>query len=421
MAFSSNMPPSTYSVRARWVLPVRGAPIPGGSVCVEQARIREIHTGSVSEPMHEFSDAVILPALANAHTHLELTNQTQLRPDGATDFPQWLDQVIEFRKSERVSDSGPAAKSRIDAIASGLKQSHQSGTGQIADIASLPIDDAISAYHGARGICFAECLDARSESTSELEMEIARFSTNLQQLDTTLASGMSPHSPYTVSPQLLGHAVQCARKWNWPLAMHLAESEAEMTLLANANGKLVDVLAAHGAWQPERMLGRRTTLDILRQLAKAPRALVIHGNYLAPDDYELLAANRDQLAVVYCPRTHAAFPNRPYPLHAMLENKVRVLLGTDSLATNPSLSILEELAYCRHRQPSISPGKLIEMATVDYWDWAGIGATSGFVPGAEADFIVVSLPDPTDPYSFLQEPTPRVLWRNRNEIDESTG
>ena len=148
---------------------------------------------------------------------------------------------------------------------------------------------------------------------------------------------------------------------------------------------------------------------------------MIHGNYLGPDDYELLAANRDQLAVVYCPRTHAAFPNRPYPLHAMLENKVRVLLGTDSLATNPSLSILEELAYCQHRQPSISPGKLIEMATVDYWDWAGIGATSGFVPGAEADFIVVSLPDPTDPYSFLQEPTPRVLWRNRNEIDESTG
>ena len=80
-------------------------------------------------------------------------------------------------------------------------------------------------------------------------------------------------------------------------------------------------------------------------LADAPRALVIHGNYLDRDEHEFLAAHADRMSLVYCPRTHAYFDHPPYPLAELLAAGVRVALGTDSRASNPDLNLLGEMRH----------------------------------------------------------------------------
>ena len=84
---------------------------------------------------------------------------------------------------------------------------------------------------------------------------------------------------------------------------------------------------------------------ILRMLADAPRALVIHGNYLDDEELAFLAANRERMSLVYCPRTHAYFEHPPYPLAKHLKLGVRVALGTDSRASNPDLDLLAEMRH----------------------------------------------------------------------------
>ncbi len=130
-----------------------------------------------------------------------------------------------------------------------------------------------------------------------------------------------------------------------PVAMHLAESREELDLLRDGTGPFQDLLDERSMWDPQAIpLGSRP-LDYLRMLADAPRALVIHGNYLDDEELAFLGANRERMSLVYCPRTHAYFFHPPYPLGRALAAGVHVALGTDSRASNPDLSLLEEMRF----------------------------------------------------------------------------
>ena len=81
-------------------------------------------------------------------------------------------------------------------------------------------------------------------------------------------------------------------------------------------------------------------LDLLEAHGTTERVLVIHGNYLVQDEINFLAAHRDRMSLVYCPRTHAYFSHEPYPLAEMIKAGVRVAVGTDSRASNPDLKLV---------------------------------------------------------------------------------
>ena len=90
-------------------------------------------------------------------------------------------------------------------------------------------------------------------------------------------------------------------------------------------------------------------LDYLRALADSPRALVIHGNYLSGEELAFIGERRERMSLVFCPRTHAYFGHAPYPLERAVSAGARVALGTDSRASNPDLSLLEEMRFvARH-------------------------------------------------------------------------
>src|SRR6185369_2743295 len=107
--------------------------------------------------------------------------------------------------------------------------------------------------------------------------------------------GISPHAPYTVSPELLRYIIGMAVNDNLPVAMHLAESQDELALLDSGDGRFRDLLEERSMWDPEVIPHGSRPLDYLQMLAGAPRALVIHGNYLDGEEIEFLAGKRDRM------------------------------------------------------------------------------------------------------------------------------
>ncbi len=135
---------------------------------------------------------------------------------------------------------------------------------------------------------------------------------------------------------------------------------------------------------------------------------MIHGNYLAPDEIEFLAGHADRLAVVYCPRTHERFGHPRYPLARMLATGVRVALGTDSRASNPDLSLLEELRHVARHHPEIEPSAVLELGTICGARALGQHREIGTLIGGKlANLTVVPLPDRKghDPYELLFDST----------------
>jgi len=97
----------------------------------------------------------------------------------------------------------------------------------------------------------------------------------------------------------------------------------------------------------------RKPLHYLQQLACTDHALAVHCNYLSNEEIRFLSEN-SQVAVVYCPRTHAYFQHAIHPWQKLWSAEATVVLGTDSRASNPDLSIWKELQFVAS-QPGVPP------------------------------------------------------------------
>jgi cytosine/adenosine deaminase-related metal-dependent hydrolase len=127
-------------------------------------------------------------------------------------------------------------------------------------------------------------------------------------------------------------------------------------------------------------------------LADAPRALIIHGNYLQDDELKFLAASRERMSLVYCPRTHAYFQHSPYPLEKAIATGVRVALGTDSRASNPDLSLLAELQFLAKNYAATPPADILNFGTLAGAEALGCDSSVGsLTPGKLAHMIALPI------------------------------
>jgi cytosine/adenosine deaminase-related metal-dependent hydrolase len=190
---------------------------------------------------------------------------------------------------------------------------------------------------------------------------------------------------------LVERLVAMARERGAPAAMHLAESPEELELIGQGTGPFRELLEARSMWDAEAIPRGWRPLDYLQLLAAAPRALVIHGNYLAADEIEYLGQRRETMSVAFCPRTHTFFDHPPYPLESMLAAGVRVALGTDSRASNPDLSLLNETRFAAKRFADVPADAWVRMATLEGARALGVDDVAGSLSvGKRADLVAMA-------------------------------
>jgi len=388
------------ALRARTVYPVDGPAIDGGTVSIEGERIVAIGLRSTAcGPIEDLGDAALVPGFINAHTHLEFSHLR--KPLGRAGMPliEWLPLAIAERSSHAVSVA--------DSLTVGIQESLLAGTCAIGEIATA---DA-AAYPTDGGPPIVSFLEVIGFSRARADSAFAALHERLTSARKSRQHvGLSPHAPYTVSLSLLAKLVSLAREQSLPVAMHLAESTTELELIAEGSGPFRELLEARSMWDPEAIPRGSRPLDYLRMLAEAPRALVIHGNYLAAEEHEFLAQT-DQMTLVYCPRTHAFFDHPHYPLAELLQRGVRVALGTDSRASNPSLNMRDELRQVMRTHEGVSAPDMLAMATIHGATALGLEDVCGSItPGKLAN--LVAIPDAGRPLGELlaADSEPAGVW-----------
>ncbi len=329
-------------------------------------------------------------------------------------LPEWIGQVLAARTDQKNPDV---------AIQLGLAESLAAGTTTLGEIvtggwsgAGDNEDDSEPAVAGHVTL-FRELIGLSPPRVAAV-LAMAREALQAGPSSGRIRVGLSPHAPYTVQPELLRGAVELAREFGCPLAIHVAESREEIELLRDARGPFIELLQRRGVWQPGLFGGRRV-IDILESLAAAPRTLVIHGNYLDGDDLALLARHRQRISVVYCPRTHAYFAHEEYPLAAMLAAGVRVAVGTDSRASNPDLSLLAELRHIAAVHPRVTLSQVLQLGTISGAMALGLEREIGSLePGKRADLAVVSLGEEPEGSGVAGDPHQRLLF-GRGAIEQT--
>ncbi len=384
MAQHTSAAPHSYS--ARWVFPVAGPPLANAIVVVRDAKIEAIEPAGRRTADVDFGNAALIPGLVNAHTHLDLSGARGLiPPTDPAHFTDWLRGVIAYRRT-RTPEQLQAD------IRAGLAECLSHGTTLIGDISSDGGSWEAVANSRARAVVFREVLGL-TPAVEERWNAVCDWAMARQHASATCRPGVSPHAPYSVSAAVIAQASASG----WPSTLHLAESPAELELLEHRRGPFVDFLKEMNVWHPAALAN--SLADVVRALHSPGPALCAHANYL-PSTIQL----PQPATVVYCPRTHAAFGHPPHPFRALLEQGVRVCLGTDSLASNPDLDLLAEARFLHRLYPDFPTDQLVRMITLTGAESLGWADEVGSLqPGKSADMVAVPLPDrdAADPHSLL--------------------
>lgn len=343
--------------RAPWLVTAvagEAAPVADGAVAVADGRIvavgRFADCRALASTVVEHDGSVLTPALVNAHAHLELSHLAELgRGEPAQgDMPGWIYELLTRREAMAISQEGMLAAAR-----EALADLTASGCGLVGDIGNDPASAEIGGNTRTEVLFFLELLGlSRAGEAHGLAF--------LETLADAVAA--SPHGPYSVAPKLLRKAKERARRLGQRVSIHVAESVDESRFLADGGGNFPPFFEKRGVWDgsfkppgcsPVVYLDRLGLLDA--------KTLCVHCVQVSGDDIALLAER--QSGVCLCPGSNRFLGVGRAPAPALLAAGILPGIGTDSLASNPLLSLWREMRILMEDHPALDPATVFAMAT----------------------------------------------------------
>ena len=377
--------------------------LPGGWVDVDTATNEIVGVGardatSADTPgrVIDLPDAVVLPGLINAHTHLELSHLGGAVPP-ADNFVAWVRSLLAVRFGSPVSVAEVTAAS-VQAI----RQMEATGTAGVGDIGNTDVAVAPLAASSLSGVHFREALAFKRDDAARVAVETrlgaAVAKARLAELGCArIVASVAPHAPYSTSAPLiqsLAAGMPVASVFGAAAAdacevasIHLGESAEEVEFLATGTGSFRSLLADLGAWDATWAPPGLGPVAYLQQLgALHAGMLVVHGTQLDQEALRTLAGAGATL--VLCARSNRWVGAGVPPAAAAFATGCRVALGTDSLASVEDLNLFAELAYLRTIAPDVPATLLLEAATRGGARGLARGALGVLAPGATSRAIV---------------------------------
>lgn len=388
--------PAITLYTARHVFPVSAEPILDGAVAIEDGRIVAVGTAADLRERYpgarvmDLGQHALLPGLVNAHTHLELTHHAGRVPNNLS-LIEWIYPLVSYSRTRTPVDFERAAYAGVEML-------RASGAVAVGEICTFGQSVRPLVESGLYGIVYYELLSPDPERADELlrkgQQQIEHWRREYPQ--DRIRFGLAPHTPYTTSAELLRATVEWCRAEDVPLSIHTAEPPAETQFLRDATGPIADLLYPGAGWpiHPARAPGVSPVAYLEQLDVLAARPLLAHGVHVDADDVARIA--RADAAVAHCPRSNTQLHCGRMPYELYRAAGVRLALGTDSLASSPSLAVWDD-AIAAHGLHSAAgetptPTELLRLATLGGADALGLADTLGSLePGKLAAMACVPL------------------------------
>jgi cytosine/adenosine deaminase-related metal-dependent hydrolase len=337
-----------------------GPPIPDGAVVIQGNKItavgpaRDLTRDSASQ-VEDLGDVALMPGLINAHCHLDYTILRRAI-DPPKSFSSWVQRLNAIKRS-----LGP--EDYLKSIARGFDGCIKWGTTTVCTIESFPELMPHMSGPPIRTWWFYEMIDVRHRITTE--DVVAGALGFFQTRPSTLSNfGLSPHAPFTASIELYRLSNDCAQAFSMPLTTHVAESCEEMEMFREARGPLYDFL--DGIGRPMSDCGSASPFGHLwRAGAINAQWILVHMNEATEGDFTLLQSlpRTAKPTIVHCPSSHRYFNHTRFAWDRLQQMGVNLCVGTDSLASCDSLSLLGELRLLKKYEPQLSGEELLQCVT----------------------------------------------------------
>jgi aminodeoxyfutalosine deaminase len=372
---------------ADWILPIAGPPIRDGAVIVEDGQIVRLDHGIASNAV-SLGSVAILPALVNAHTHLELSYM-QGRVPPSTSFADWVMALMTLRRGF----PDPGVPPILAAAKVAIGRAKASGTGLIGDVSNTLVTVPLLREAGMPAHVFYELIGFNRADPAARVRDARAYITSTAAHGRGIRVSLAPHAPYSVSPELFAaiRADVDADPFG-VTSVHLGESAAEVELLRYGTGPTRVMLEKLGVWTDEWKIPGLSPTEYMAGLGFiSPDSLVVHGVQFTSEDLARVKAGAATL--VSCPRSNAYVGVGAPPLESFYAADVPVAFGTDSLASCADLNMFTELAEARRIAPAVPARELLRSATLTGAQALRYGDEYGSIEaGKRAALIAVRVP-----------------------------
>ena len=370
-----------YLYRAPFVVTGTGPVLVDGAVLTEEGVVAAVgpfaELRGADAKLEEYDGHVIVPGLVNGHAHLELSHLADLSREGQGTPPAnmtvWIRELLAARAlAQDEAENDLAARLALARLYAG-------GCRAVLDIGNLPESRFIGEDFKTQVYFHLELFGL----SGEVE-QAALDSLRAQPADICCTA----HAPYSSGPALIRAAKERARGQGAPFPIHVAESAAEDAFLRTGGGPFADFLQEKGLMGDAFAVpgcGAVSYLDALGVLDA--KTLCVHGVHVSDAEIAILA--RRGAAVCLCPGSNRFLGVGTAPLARYLAAGVPLLLGTDSLASNPELSLWREMQLLRQEHPEVDPAAVFAMATENGGRFLGLGHRLGVIaPGVGASSLL---------------------------------
>jgi aminodeoxyfutalosine deaminase len=325
-------------------------------------------------------EGLVFPGLVNAHVHLELSALKGRVPRGLGVTP-WVEAL-------QPSRAGLSPDEIAHGIVAALGEMETDGTVACADVGN----DGLSLPHLSAGrlrsVYFFEVLgflrDAAESIFQQAQERLARYRREFPGVSCFLA----PHALYSTSENLV------RMLWSvdpeGPSSIHLAEGSEECALLEKGEGPWKRYLQGLGKWPSQWQCPGVSPMGYLKRLHSQKRIILVHLVHLTEEEMTWLKDHRNLFPCV-CLRSNLYVSNQAASLDRLWKAGCTLALGTDSLASNESLSLQAEMKTAKRLFPSLPNGEILRMATLHGAQALGMDKEFGsFAPGKRPGVLLAA-------------------------------
>ena len=344
----------------------------------------------------------LAPGFINLHAHLELAPLGgRLQP--GKEFSDWLRQVV-----SHLPELTP--EKRRASVLTSSRQALRSGTTSILSILSDSSTLAGLASTATRTWWALEFMDLYGSTEPEKLLDRAK-AWLLRHPSACWHLALSPHSPYTASPELYGALAEMSVREKLPFTTHLAESPDETLFLQGQNSPLHALLPANLSRKDTQERNQTPFGWCATQQALPSFAILAHGNEV--QELDLVYLKEKQACIVHCPTAHRWFGRPPFPYTKYQSAEIPVCLGTDSPAGSPNahFDLREEACDFLHHHPTTGARAAWNMLTTVPAQALQLGSKLGcLAPGAWADWVAWCVPSDKDPIEAVLQDRQSAEW-----------
>jgi len=322
----------------------------------EHGAIKDIENEKDAGDHIERYKGIISPGFINAHCHLELSHLKNIIPEktGLVDFVFNVVSKRHFEEDEILAS-----------IAKAENEMRQNGIVAVGDICNNVLSASQKLKHNLHYYNFIETTgwlpQIAKQRFENSQMIYDQFVKN------KLTASIVPHAPYSVSEYLWKEMIPFFK--NKTVSIHNQESPQEDLFFLEGKGdftKMYTMMNIDNSFYTAKKI--RSVKSYFEKLSLAASVILVHNTFTQQEDLDFinLAKNKNQLvSFCLCPNANLYIENTLPPVDLLVKNKVNIILGTDSLASNHQLDILEEIKTIVKNFPGIETETLLQWATIN--------------------------------------------------------